>query len=186
MKNFVFIAAFFLFTFSVFSTSAQTAPGKVVVINSDVFRSEKTGITRYVNAIKAYNAEVAPINLEIDSMSARLAGLAKEIEALRTQAASGTAIDEAAAQSKVEAAERLQIDIKRKEEDAKVRFAKRQPIVVGSVAQQIAKALSDFAKLKGYSVIFDVAKDQIGFLVAIGDPKVDVTAEFVTYFNARP
>lgn len=187
MKKFILsITAFFLFTGCILSASGQTAPTKVVVVNSDAFRSEKTGITKYVNAIKAYNAEVAPINQEIDNMSARFANLAKDIENLRSQAATGVRIDEAAAQAKVDEAERLQIDIKRKEEDAKVRFARRQPIVVGSVTRDIAKALNDFAKLKGYSVIFDLAKDQVGFLVAIGDAKVDVTAEFITYFNARP
>ncbi len=185
-KSILSTAALFLLAFGAMSISAQTTPGKIVIINSDAFRSEKTGITKYENAIKAFNLEMAPVQKELETMSTKLGTLGREIETLRTQAANGTPINEASAQAKVDEAEKLQIDIKRKEEDAKVLFARRQPIIVGTVAQQVAKALGEFAKAKGYSLIFDISKDQVGFLVAVGDDKVDVTAEFVTYFNARP
>ena len=120
-------------------------------------------------------------------MNTKLQALAKEIQTLRDQAAGGKVpIDEKAAQAKVDEAEKLQRDIKFKSEDAKARYEKRQQAVIGPVMQDIGKALQEFAKQKGYMFIFDIAKDDQGFLVAIGDEKADVTKDFVIFYNARP
>jgi hypothetical protein len=52
--------------------------------------------------------------------------------------------------------------------------------------QAIGTGLQDYAKQKGFSLIFDASKDDRGFLIAIGDDKVDVTKDFIAYYNARP
>ena len=52
--------------------------------------------------------------------------------------------------------------------------------------QDIGKAVNDFAKQKGYTLILDIAKDQAGFLLAVGDEKIDITKDFITFYNARP
>jgi hypothetical protein len=44
-----------------------------------------------------------------------------------------------------------------------------------------------FAKQKGYSLILDSSKlYQAGIILAFDESKVDVTKEFITFFNARP
>ncbi len=184
----LFIAGFVFAVVFAGSAFAQTpAPVKIGVINTFAFGDEKVGITKYINALKSLNAEFAPAQVELDTLSKKLTALAKEVQLLREQAASGKVpIDEKAAQAKVEEAERLQRDIKFKQEDAKARYERRQQAVIGPVMQDIGKAVNDFAKQKGYTLILDIAKDEAGFLLAIGDEKIDVTKDFITFYNARP
>jgi Skp family chaperone for outer membrane proteins len=179
----LFVAA--LFTMSAIAQPA--APSKIAVINTFAFGDEKAGINKYVGAVKTINAEFAPVQTELETLSTKLNTLAKEIQTLRDQAAGGKVpIDEKAAQSKVDEAEKLQRDIKFKQEDAKARLERRQQAVMGPVMQDIGKALQEFAKQKGFTVIFDIAKDEQGFLLAIGDDKADVTKDFIVFYNARP
>lgn len=168
------------------STFAQTpAQVKIGLINTFDFGDEKAGITKYVNAVKSLNAEFAPAQLELDTMNKKLNTLAKEIQTLREQAGK-VPIDERAANAKVEEAEKLQRDIKFKQEDAKARYERRQQSIMAPVMQEIGKAVNDFAKQKGYTLIFDIAKDDSGLLLAVGDDKIEVTKDFIAYFNARP
>jgi len=168
------------------SAFAQAAgPVKIGLINTFDFGDEKAGITKYVNAIKSLNAEFAPAQLELDTMVKKWNTLGKEIQTLREQAGK-VPIDDKAANAKVEEYEKLQRDIKFKQEDAKARYERRQQAVIGPVMQDIGKAVNDFAKQKGYTLIFDIAKDDSGFLLAVGDEKIDVTKDFITFYNARP
>ncbi len=182
----LFLAAVFSVS-AIAQTGAPATSGKIVVINTYAFGDEKAGITKYISAFKTLNAEFTPLENELQTMNTKLTALAKEIQTLRDQAAGGKVpIDEKAAQAKVDEAEKLQRDIKFKSEDAKARYERRQQAIIGPVMQDIGKALQEFAKQKGYMFIFDIAKDDQGFLVAIGDEKADVTKDFVTFYNARP
>lgn len=177
----------FVVAFGVSAFAQTAAPVKIGLINTFAFGDEKEGITKYVSAFKALQIEFGPTELELQTMTNKLNTLAKEIQALREQAASGKVpIDEKAAQGKVEEAERIQRDVKFKQEDAKARYERRQKAVIGPVMQDIGKAVNDFAKQKGYTVIFDIAKDDSGLLLAIGDEKIDVTKDFIVFYNARP
>jgi Skp family chaperone for outer membrane proteins len=184
----LFAVSFFLAALFAASALAQTAPVKIAVINTYLFGDEKAGgITKYIGATKTIATEFQPLQTELDTMNAKLNGLAKEIESLRTQAAGGKVpVDEKAYQAKYDEAEKLQRDIKFKQEDAKARYEKRTQAVMGPVMQDIGKALQEYAKQKGYTIIFDLAKDEVGLLLAIGDEKVDVTKDFITFYNARP
>lgn len=167
----------------VFVSNAQTpAPTRIAVINSYHFSDEKAGITKYVSAAKALNAEFTPTQNEINTMNTRLQALSKEIEGLR----SVSAANPASVQAKYDEAEKLQRDIKFKGEDARARYSKREQQVLGPIQESIGKALQEFAKQKGYALIFDAAKDQNGLLVAIGDQSLDVSKDFIVYYNARP
>jgi Skp family chaperone for outer membrane proteins len=89
-------------------------------------------------------------------------------------------------QTKSEEYERLGRDFKFKQEDLKSRLDKRRQVVVGPIWQDVMKAMQEFAKQKGYSVILDGAKlEEAGILMAFDD-KFDVTKEFIAFYNARP
>jgi hypothetical protein len=75
--------------------------------------------------------------------------------------------------------------MKFKAEDAKARYQTREQALLGPVTQDIYKALQEFSKQKGYSLIFDVAKDSTGMLAALGDEKVLVTKDFIAFYNAK-
>lgn len=184
----VFAAVFAVSSFAQNGGAAQPAsPIKIGIINTFAFGDDKAGITKYINALKAINTEFTPTQTELDTMNTRLGNLAKEIQVFRDQATAGRVpIDEKTVQAKVDEAEKLQRDLKFKQEDAKARYEKRQQAVIGPVMQDIGKALQDFAKQKGFTLLLDIAKDEAGLVLAIGDDKIDVTKDFITFYNARP
>ena len=58
---------------------------------------------------------------------------------------------------------------------------------MGPIQNDIGKAMQDFAAAKGYDLILDAAKlDSQQILLAFIPGKVDVTKEFITFYNARP
>ena len=47
--------------------------------------------------------------------------------------------------------------------------------------------MDEFAKQKGYALILDASKlEGAGLILAVDPAKVDVTKEFITFFNSRP
>lgn len=187
MKRFSLVAVFVvLAAISTISVSAQTAAMKVVVINTQAFDG-KDGIVKYTNAMTALENEFKPLDTELQTLATKYQNLGKEIKTLQDQIAAGTPVNQATAAAKAEEYQLLELQIKRKQEDGKVRYEKRQPAVMGPVLQDIGKAMQDFAAAKGYDLILDASKlDQTQILLAFIPAKVDVTKEFITYYNARP
>ena len=188
--TFVFAA---LFAVSAFGQGAQTASGfKMAVINTAAFDSQE-GIKRYTAAMNALENEFKPLQTEIEGLLTKWNNLGKEIQTIQANAqkasTSGATVpfDEKAAQAKVEEYQNLEIQIKRKQEDAKNRLERREPQVMGPIRREIGEALQVFAKQKGYALILDAAKlDGAGLILAFDETKVDATKEFITFFNARP
>lgn len=168
--------------FSAFAAGQTPTPAKIGVINSYVFADEKAGITKYIAASKALSDEFLPLQNELNAISTRVQTLAKEVDGLRkVQVADKTVLE-----AKIEEGQKLERDFKFKSEDAKERYARRERLILGPVMEAIGKGLQDYAKQRGYTLIFDVAKDQNGLLVAIGDQTVDSTKDFIAFYNAKP
>jgi len=191
MKRFNLIAAGFVFALafaaSAFGQAAQpaSAPFRMAVINTSAF-DDKDGIARYTAAMNSLETEFAPAQKEIQDLMTRYQTLGTEIEKLRNPAA-GVPINPQTLQTKVDEFQGLETTIKRKQEDGKAKFEKRQAAVLGPILQEIGKALQDFGKQKGYSMILDASKmDGAGLILAFDETKVDVTKDFITFFNSRP
>lgn len=188
MKRFSLVAVFaILAAISSVSVSAQTPSMKVVVINTQAFDG-KEGIVKYTNAMTALENEFKPLDAELQTMITKYQTLGKELKTLRDQIAAGTVpVNQSTAQAKADEYQMLELQIKRKQEDGKVRFEKRQPQVMGPILTDIGKAMQEFATSKGYDLILDASKlDQQQILLAFIPGKVDVTKEFITFYNARP
>ena len=192
MKTIRSIAAIFVFSalFAVSAFAQAPATQKIGFINTFAFGDEKAGITKYISANKTLDTEFTPVNNELKGLVTKYQTLQKEIENLRAQVqnqgANKVPISEQTFNAKVEEFDKLGREIKFKQEDAKARFERRQAALLGPVQQDIMKAMQDFAKQKGYSVILDAAKlDEAGIILA-WDSTADITKEFVTFFNARP
>ncbi len=186
MKRFSFIA-FGLFLAAIFtvSASAQTAAaGKMVWIDTQAFADEKEGITRFVNAFKALGTEARPKEQELVNIQNKVAAIAEDLR--KMQANPAVPIDRNVAQTKQDEGQRLQreFEFKKKEYDAFVE--KRTGEVLGPINQDIGRAISDFAKQKGYAAVMDIDKlVQAGAILYL-EPSADVTKEFITFYNARP
>ena len=192
MKRVSFIAAAFIFAaISAVSAYGQvpaaTQPAKIVVINTAAFDA-KDGITKYSNAMTALENEFRPAQTEIEGLAKRYQTLLGEIENARKAGANpAVPIKPETIQAKVDEAQGLEIQIKRKQEDGKSKLERRQQQVLGPVLADIGKAMDEFAKAKGYALILDAAKlEGAGLILAVDLPKVDVTRDFITFYNARP
>jgi Skp family chaperone for outer membrane proteins len=199
MKRVSFIAVSFIFAaisaVSAFGQAAvpaaNTQPARIVVINTAAFDG-KDGIVKYSNAMNALETEFKPAQTEIQGLATRYQTLATDIENARkaSNPAPGVpakAPDPTVLQAKVDEAQAIEVKIKRLQEDGKTKFEKRQQVVMGPVLQDIGKAMDEFAKQKGYALILDAAKlEGAGLILAVDLPKVDVTKDFITFFNARP
>lgn len=173
----------FLFLFISAGVAAAQAPAsKVGIVDSAGFFDEKAGVMKLVGAMKQLNDGFKITQNELDTLNKRLQTLATEIDTLRKQPTP----DQRLLQTKADEGEQLQRNIKYKTEDAKERYAKEEARIVGPVMQAIGKGLQEYAKAKGFTLIFDISKDQNGLLVAIGDQTADVTKDFIAFYNARP
>ncbi len=193
MKRFSFIAASFIIAaisavsaFGQGTVPVATQPAKIVVINTAQFDATTGGITKYSNAMNALENEFKPAQTEITTLATRYQTLLGEIESAR-KTNPAVPIKPETIQAKVDEAQGLEIQIKRKQEDGKVKFEKRQQQLMGPILQDIGKAMDDFAKQKGFALILDAAKlEGAGLILAVDLAKVDVTKEFITFYNARP
>lgn len=197
MKTFRSIAAVFvfaaIFAVSAFAQGPTTTAGKIAVVNTQAFDTDKGGIAKYVTAMNALETELGPDIKSLQTMGTKLQSLQTELENLQRQAAdpnpkvpiNKTAI-ETTARAKYDEFQLLQTDFKRKQEDYKAKAERRELAVMGPIRQDIGNALQEFAKKNGYMMILDAAKlDSAGLLLAFDD-KYDATKDFIVFYNARP
>lgn len=151
----------------------QTAPAKVGVINSEMFSNPNGGITRLINAFKTLDNEFKPKRDEITQLRTRFESI--------QQIPPNTPAAQLA--SRREQAETLQIEIQRKQEDARVAYAKRLSALTDPIRVSILAALEAFGKQRGIDVLIDRSKFPDGVFVL--NPTADLTATFIRDFNSR-
>lgn len=182
----LFFAALFVAAPAAFAQTAgaTTASGaRVAVVDTSAFADDKAGITRFNSALKTLDTEFAPRREELRRLTEQFNGLVKDLDAASKSTAP---IDPKTLDAKRDQAENLQKDIKRKQEDAQLAYQKRQEVVLGPIYNDIGKAIADYAKQKGYALIFDLSKDQNQMLVWANMDQADITADFIKFYNARP
>lgn len=192
MRRFSLVAVSFIFA-AIFAVSAMAqAPvqpaagtGKIGLINTSAFDDEKGGITKYRNAMGAVDAELKPLNDQLQAKVTRYQALGKEIQDA-SKANPAVPVNQSALQAKGEEFQALETDIKRMQEDGKAKAAKSYERLVSPILNDIIKAMNDYAKQKGYAVILDGAKLEESQILLGFDDKYDVTKDFITFYNARP
>jgi outer membrane protein len=202
MKNFRLIAAALMLAAMIaVSASAQTRPAgttparpaapqatpaasnapvpdtKIAFIDTGAFGEEKVGITRFVNAMKSLEREFKPRQDELNTMQNRIKALADEIS--KTQSVA----DPKTIQAKQDEGERLQRDLKYKQDQADADFKKRYTDVVSPISSDIGKALDTFATQRGITMILDISR--MGEAVLTVNPAMDVTKAFIAEYNAK-
>lgn len=185
--SFIFAAIFAVSAFA--QAGGQPGTAKIVVIDTGAFAGDEkglNGINKFITAMKSLNDEFKVVQTELDTMSNRLQTLAAEIEKMRNPP-QGVPVNTSTLQTKIDEAQTLDRDLKRKQEDAQSKYERRRQVVMGPLMQDISKSLQDFAKLKGYDLILDAARlDAQQMILGFVPDRVDVTKEFIIYYNARP
>lgn len=158
------------------------SPLRIGIVDVGQFEDEKSGITKLLNANRALTLEFQPAQNELNLLQTRLQNLQKEVQTLREAQEKGNPpVDPKTVKAKEDEFGKLYAEYQQKGEALQQRSQQRATQVIGPIEQEIGVALGDFAKQRGFSML--VRRDNV---LVLGDDKLDVTKDFITFFNARP
>lgn len=189
MKRINLVAVSFIFALvmavSAFAQgAAQPGVGKIGWLDTGAFGADTGGIAKYVGALKAVDLEMRPKVVELQTIQARLKTISDDLAKMGANPA--VPIDQKAAAAKQEEGQSLQRDFEYKKKAYDAAVDKRTSEVLGPVSYDISKAIQDYAKQKGYTVVLDIAMlDQAHVILAL-DQTADITKDFIAFYNARP
>jgi Skp family chaperone for outer membrane proteins len=151
----------------------------VAWVNSNAFADEEGGIKQLVRNIKELQLEFSGTESELNLLSEKLRTIVGELQKLQggDQTANAQAIQDKQAEGL-----KLQRELQAKQQQAQAAFGQAQQEKQGPIFSEIGKALSAYAKERQIGFILDVAKLGDGVLAA--QPDLDVTQDFIAYFNS--
>jgi Skp family chaperone for outer membrane proteins len=187
----IVVSAIFATIFAL-TTFAQ-ATGKVGIIDPGAFEDEKQGITKLVNAIATVNKEFEPRGLELKTMQEKMAAIQKEGQAMvkAYETNDKGPIGPQQIQAKTDELEKMQVEFKRKQEDASNAYQRRLGTVTGPIYADIRKAIGDFATQKGFAVLLDASnigqtQENPGVSIYIYvDKNANVSNDFIAFCNTK-
>ena len=177
MKVFRIVVA--VAAFAAFTILAQTqtrpapTPTTVAIIDSSAFSDEKAGIARVMLAMQQIESKFLPLRNELRGMRDRLTTMRSDIQKKRAvQDASMTA-------RQTEEADRLEVEIKRKAEDAQASYQKESLTVLDPLQKDIGTSLTAYAQSKGITLLIDANRVPIVYAAS----QVDITKDFIADYN---
>ena len=160
------------------ASSAETvtqpaAPANVGIIDSSRFTDEKTGIARVMNAMKQLEVKFQPLRAEIRGMRDRLNTMRSDLQKKR-------AIQDAATTARqVEEANNLEVQIKRKAEDAQASYQKETLAIMEPLQNDLGNAIIAYAQAKGITLVLDANRIPIIYAAT----SIDITQDFINDYN---
>lgn len=154
-------------------------PVRLAYITSAAFLEERTGIKRLVRATQGLELEFSSSQSELSLLSEKLRTLVGELNKLNADpVANAKAIAD-----KQASGQQMQQELQAKQQAAQEAFTKRAQEVQGPIAADIGKDLRAFAKERDLGMLLDASK--LGDAVLDAKPELDLTGDFIGYFNAR-
>jgi outer membrane protein len=186
MNLFRFITVFFVCAILTVSALAQVPVGlpKIAFIDTGAFYDEKVGITKLVNANKQLNTVFAVRIKELEDGSVKLKNISTELENM--QKLPPNQFDQVKFNAKRDEGERLQRELNYKKTGLESDISKERDKLVRPISQDVGKAIDEFAKKNGYTVILDIGKFVEAGAVLYFAEVADATKDFITFYNARP
>lgn len=154
---------------------ARPAAGAVniAIIDSSAFTDDKNGIARVMAAMKQMEAKFQPLRNELRGMRERLNTMRSDLQKKQgIQDAKVTA-------QQAEAAEQLDLQIKRKAEDAQASYQKESLTLLDPLQKDIGQALNTYAQQKGISLLLDVNRVPVVYAAN----SLDITKDFIAEYN---
>ena len=165
--------------FAAFTILAQTqtrpaaTPANIAIIDSSAFSDEKNGISRVMAAMQQIEVKFTPLRTELRGMRERLNTMRSDLQKKRAiQDARMTA-------QQSEEADRLEVEIKRKAEDAQTSYQKESLAVLDPLQKDIGNALIAYAQSKGITLLIDANRVPIVYAAN----NLDITKEFIADYN---
>ena len=153
--------------------AAAAAPANIAVIDSSAFSDEKAGIARVMNGMKQIEAKFQPLRSELRGMRDRLNTMRADIDKKRTIQ------DSRMTAQQTEEADRLDLQIKRKAEDAQASYQKESLAILEPLQKDIATALTAYAQSKGISLLIDINRVPVIYAAS----SLDITKDFIADYN---
>ena len=177
MKVFrIVVAAVALAAFTILAqtqTRPAATPANIAIIDSSAFSDEKNGIARVMAAMQQMEAKFTPLRTEIRGMRERLSTMRADLQKKR-------AIQDAATTAKqAEEADRLEVQIKRKAEDAQTSYQKESLAVLDPLQKDIGNSLTAYAQQKGITLLIDVNRVPVVYAAS----QIDITKDFIADYN---
>ena len=185
--SFIFAAVFAVSAFGQTGVPVAAANTKIGWINTSAFGGDDkglNGVTKYVNALKTLDTEFKPRITELQTIDTKLKAIATELENMQKNTA--VPINQQTVLAKQEEGQRLQRELEFKQKDAEAAVQARRNALLEPVTNDIGKAIQEFAKQKGYTVVLDIAALASANAILVLDPTADITKEFIAYYNTRP
>lgn len=165
--------------FAAFTILAQTqtkpavTPTNVAIIDSSAFSDEKAGIARVMAAMQQIESKFQPLRTEIRGMRERLSTMRSDIQKKRPVQ------DPRLTAQQTEEADRLEVQIKRKAEDAQASYQKESLAVLDPLQKDIGTALTAYAQARGINLLIDANRVPIVYAAA----SLDITRDFIADYN---
>lgn len=151
----------------------SVAVANIAVIDTTAFTDQKTGINRMMSALQQLNAKYEPVRAEIVDMRNRLEAMRFDIQRNK-----GIQDPRLIAQQTAEA-DRLDLQIKRKGEEAQAKYNTDRISTFDPVHKDVSNALNAYASAKGITLLFDINRVPVLFSA----PRVDITKDFIAEYN---
>ncbi|HEX3253038.1 MAG TPA: OmpH family outer membrane protein [Pyrinomonadaceae bacterium] len=170
----VVVAAIAVAAFTILAqTRPAPTPANIAIIDSSAFSDEKTGITRVIAAGQQIQVKFQPIRNEITAMRERLATMRSDLQKKR-------AIQDAATTAKQsDDADQLEVQIKRKAEDAQASLQRERQTMLDPLEKDIGTALTAYAQSRGVTLLIDA--NRVPILYAASN--LDITQDFINEYN---
>ena len=195
MKTFRLIAATIFFA-AIFAVSAfsQVAVNKIGLINTGIFEDEKSGITKFISGRKSLDLEFKRELDDLNTLYVRIGALEKELVTLENQIKAAQANPQVPISptlqttysTKADEYGKLGREYKFKQDDLKVRYERREQVVLGPILLDIGKAMQEYQKQKAFAMLLDATKLFNAGVLLAWDDVTDVTVDFIKFYNARP
>jgi len=177
MKVFrIILAAAALVAFTIIvqtQTRPAPTPANVAIIDSSLFTDEKAGIARVMVAMQGIETKFQPFRAELRGMRERLETMRSDLQKKRQVQ------DPTLTAQQTEAADRLELEIKRKAEDAQASYQKENLAVLDPLQKEIGTALTAYAQAKGITLLIDANRVPIVYAAA----NLDITKDFIADYN---
>ena len=170
----VIIAAVALAAFTILAqTRPAPTPATIAIIDSSAFSDEKNGIARVMAAMQQLQAKFQPLSTELRGMRDRLNTMRSDLQKKRL-------IQDAAITAKQsDEADQLELQIKRKSEDAQASYQRELQTTLDPLQKDIGTALTAYAQAHGVTLLIDA--NRVPILYAANN--LDITQEFITEYN---
>lgn len=160
--------------------AAKSVPAvRVALVDSRAFLDENNGIKRLVKSVKELELEFSGTESELNLLNEKLRTIVGEMQKLQA----GGEANAQALQDKRNEGIKLQQELQGKQQQAQQAFQQAQQTKQGPIMDDISKALETYGKEHDLGLIVDTAK--IGQAILFSKAEIDVTADFITYFNAK-